>query len=115
MSGRYSLDYVKEHYGVPVKRGLRVTAYDGRRGVVTAGDGQYVRVRLDGEKHSFRYHPFDLEYGDGITKEQRVEQRNKGIEIWNDRLNNRITADEYREQMTAALSPLVAKGKSADA
>jgi hypothetical protein len=39
-----------------IKRGM-VCEIAGKRGVVTAGDGGYVRVRLDGEKHSRRYHP----------------------------------------------------------
>ncbi len=54
--GHWSLDYVCRKYGVPAKRGMRVTA-DGKPGVITCGDGQYLRIRLDGEKRSGRWHP----------------------------------------------------------
>ena len=54
--GRYSLDYVRRKYRVPARRGMRVTV-DGKSGVITCGDGQYLRVRLDGEKRSGRWHP----------------------------------------------------------
>lgn len=63
-SGRYSLDYVRRVYGVPARRGMRVVA-DGKPGVITCGDGQYLRVRLDGEKRSGRWHPtWHMEYID---------------------------------------------------
>lgn len=105
MSGRYSLDYVKNKYGVPVKRGQRVKDEAGRSGVVTCGDGAHVRVRLDGEKHSGSYHPLGLDYGDGITPEARTAHQNARIEVWNDRLNQRITKEEYVERMSRPLEP----------
>ncbi|MDX8151122.1 hypothetical protein SK069_05920 [Patulibacter brassicae] len=88
MSGRYSLDYVREKYGVPVKRGQRVRVSKGRgaEGVVTSGDAQYVRVRLDGEKRSGRYHPLDLDYGDGVAPQDRLDAHNAAIDAWNARL-----------------------------
>ena len=57
-----SLAYVRNTYGVPAKRGMRVE-YCGqdnvrRRGVITSAS-HHVRVRLDGEKHSRPYHPQD--------------------------------------------------------
>lgn len=105
MSGRRSLEYVKDNYGVPVKRGMRVRAEDGRAGIVTCGDGAYVRVRLDGDKRSGRYHPLSLDYLDGIAPKQRLAHHNARIEAWNDRLNERISFDEYRKRMTARLVP----------
>lgn len=39
-----------------IKRGVRCEM-GGKPGVVTAGDGGYIRVRLNGEKRSGRYHP----------------------------------------------------------
>ena len=39
-----------------IKRGL-ICEINGKCGVVTAGDGSYVRVRYDGDKHSVRCHP----------------------------------------------------------
>ncbi|MFP3187241.1 MAG: hypothetical protein RXR20_27320 [Paraburkholderia sp.] len=53
-----SFDYIKSYYGVDPKRGQRVTAF-GKPGVITGADGQYVNIRLDGQKHSNPYHPTD--------------------------------------------------------
>lgn len=58
-----SLDYIRRYYGVPAWRGMRVE-YCGsdnvrRKGVVTGASHAYVRIRLDGEKHSRPYHPQD--------------------------------------------------------
>jgi hypothetical protein len=51
-----SLDYVKNYYGVPAKVGMRVKV-DGEMGTITCGDGQYIKVRIDGEKISANCHP----------------------------------------------------------
>jgi hypothetical protein len=100
-----SLNYIREKYGVPAKRGTRVTTETGKTGVVTSGDGAHVRVRLDGEKHSGSWHPLSLDYGDGITIAAREAHRNARIDAWNDRLNGRITFAEYRERMSRPLEP----------
>ena len=99
MSGRYSLTYVKEKYGVPVKRGQRVRVSKGRgaEGVVTCGDAQYVRVRLDGEKRSGRYHPLDLDYGDGVAPQDRLDAHNARIDAWNERLRQVTTSRAIRD------------------
>lgn len=81
-----SLDYVKEQYGVPVKRGMRVI-HEGSHGVVTCGDGAHVRVRFDGEKFSRPCHPLSLDYGDGVKPDDRLAERNARIEEWNRELN----------------------------
>lgn len=57
MSGRFSFDYVRRYYGVPAKRGMRVTVYNGQQGRITSGAGHYIRVRLDGENWSRHFHP----------------------------------------------------------
>ena len=101
MSGRYSLDYVKRTYGVPVKRGQRVI-HEGEHGTVTSGDGAHVRVRFDGRAFSVPCHPLSLDYGDGVDPGARLAVRNAQIDIWNDRLNGRITETEYRERFMAA-------------
>jgi hypothetical protein len=49
-------NYVRDYYGVPAKRGMRVEI-DGKGGVITGFDGAHLRVRLDGEKHSVNAHP----------------------------------------------------------
>lgn len=54
--------YVRRYYKVPAKRGGRVIA-NGKPGVITGFDGQYLRVRLDGEKRSTPWHPtWRMEY-----------------------------------------------------
>jgi hypothetical protein len=68
-----SLDYIRNYYGVPAKRGMRVEycGHDNvrRKGTVTGASYAHVRVRLDGEKISKPYHPKDdyLIYLTGIT------------------------------------------------
>lgn len=54
--GHYSLTYVRRAYGVPARRGGRVIV-DGKPGRITSGDGQYIRVLVDGEKKSTKWHP----------------------------------------------------------
>ena len=50
------MQYIRDHYRVPAKRGARVR-FDGRPGVITGSAGQYLYIRLDGEKRSEMYHP----------------------------------------------------------
>jgi hypothetical protein len=50
------LEYVRDYYGVPAVIGRRVEA-DGREGVITGGDGQYLLVRIAGENAPSRWHP----------------------------------------------------------
>lgn len=65
-----SMDYVRRHYGVPVKRGGRVRLGAGfgpdagREGTITSAS-YHVFVRLDGERHVRRFHPtWELDYID---------------------------------------------------
>ena len=51
-----SLAYVRHYYGVPARRGMRVTV-DGRPGRITCGNGAYMYVRFDGERRSRSCHP----------------------------------------------------------
>lgn len=51
-----SAEYVRTAYGVDYKRGQRVTI-DGKPGVIASFPGQYLGVRLDGEKRTSRAHP----------------------------------------------------------
>jgi len=66
-----SLQYIRDTYGVPAKRGGRVeyTPNGNRtRGTITGSSGQYLRVRLDGSKHSGRFHPtWEMRYLDAAT------------------------------------------------
>jgi hypothetical protein len=64
-----SMAYIRDHYKVPAKRGGRVR-YSGNPGgqppvdgTITASDGAHLRIRLDGNKHSYVFHPtWKLEY-----------------------------------------------------
>ncbi len=62
-----SMDYIRNTYGVPAKRGGRVEYTNGkgevRAGTITGVDGQYLRIRLDGQPYSNNYHPtWNLKY-----------------------------------------------------
>ena len=54
------MEYIRDTYGVPAKRGGRVEYRGGaeiQTGTITGSDGHYLRIRIDGEKHSGNYHP----------------------------------------------------------
>lgn len=58
--------YVRRVYGVPAKRGMKVKYHGDRRvkrGVITSASGGRLRVRIDGERESRRYHPtWEMQY-----------------------------------------------------
>ncbi len=60
MMERDSFAYINRAYGLSVKKGDRVE-YTGdgtpRGGEIVSADGGYLRIRLDGDVHSGRYHP----------------------------------------------------------
>jgi hypothetical protein len=51
-------DYVNNYYGMSVKRGMPVNV-KGKPARVTGADGQYIKIKIDGHKYSFNYHPKD--------------------------------------------------------
>ena len=56
-----SMQYIREAYGVPAKRGARV-AYSGSTGnpllgTITGSKGARLLIRLDGHKQSAIFHP----------------------------------------------------------
>lgn len=62
-----SADYIRVAYDVPAKRGGRVIA-DGKPGTIVGFQGQYLRIRLDGEKAVQSWHPtWHMEYLDGAS------------------------------------------------
>jgi hypothetical protein len=67
------LDYIRDYYGVPAKRGARVE-YEGKPGTVTGTSGPHITVKLDGGKHSLPYHPDDLKWLDAERPLERPEQ-----------------------------------------
>lgn len=65
-----SMDYIKDTYRVPAKRGGRVEyTYGGSRfGTITGADGARLRIRLDGEIASRVFHPtWELKYLDAVS------------------------------------------------
>ena len=66
-----SLEYIRNTYKVPAYRGVRVRYTDekGRsyEGVITSSNGQYLRIRRDGESRTYPayFHPtWNIEYVD---------------------------------------------------
>jgi hypothetical protein len=55
------LEYIRNYYDVPAKRG-KVVSYNGSLGVITGASGSHVKVRLEGQKNALPYHPSDLKY-----------------------------------------------------
>lgn len=102
MSGSNGMADIRERYGVPAARGRRVIHDGCESGVITSSDGAHIRVRFDGERRSASCHPLSLDYGDGVVPAKRLAQRNARIDIWNDRLNGRITQQEYAMRWAAA-------------
>lgn len=62
-----SMEYIRKTYNVPAKRGGRIL-YTGdkgekRYGTIVGAIGQYLSIRLDGEKVPQYYHPtWELTY-----------------------------------------------------
>lgn len=66
------MEYVRRTYGVPAKRGMRISwtwRGDRKNGVITSATS-YVFVRFDGDKRSRPLHPCEdgLVYGEGNAK-----------------------------------------------
>lgn len=56
------MNYIRRLYGVPAKRGGQIR-YKGKLGLITGSVDGHLRIRLDGEKKSRRYHPtWHIEY-----------------------------------------------------
>ena len=59
-----SIQWIRDHYGVPAKVGMRIiyAPCEGSRdlprgGMIVGTKGPYLRIRLDGEKRIGSYHP----------------------------------------------------------
>ena len=63
-----SMDYIRNSYGVPAKRGGRIEykhPNPPRMGTIVGTRGARLRIRLDGDKHAGSYHPtWELRYLD---------------------------------------------------
>lgn len=69
-----SLQYIRDTYGVPAKRGGRVE-YTGNgksiQGTITGSRGPHILVRLDGDKRSVPFHPtWKIRYLDAARAQQ---------------------------------------------
>jgi len=51
-----SMEYIREFYKVPAKRGGRVLV-NGWAGTIVSSAGQYLKIRLDGSRVVRQYHP----------------------------------------------------------
>lgn len=62
------MEYIRRTYGVPAKRGMRIEYMSGRDyelmdGTIVGSKGGYLRIRLDGNRHSGLFHPtYNLVY-----------------------------------------------------
>ena len=72
-----SMQWIRDNYAVPAKRGMAVTyspcegsSDRARRGVITGARGNHLRIRLDGDKRSSIYHPtWQIQYPPLPTQE----------------------------------------------
>jgi len=56
------MEWIRRHYNVPAKRGMKVIA-QGRKGIIVGSKGEYLRVRVEGEKNTISFHPeWEMEY-----------------------------------------------------
>lgn len=57
-----TMQYIKDRYHVPAKRGMRVRV-DGREGVIASASRGYINVRFNGAKRPQPCHPtWEVEY-----------------------------------------------------
>lgn len=72
-AGDMSLDYIREHYGVPARIGGRVEYSGGKApvtGEITGARSAHLLIRLAGQRHSSPYHPtWKLRY---LDEERRL-------------------------------------------
>jgi len=59
-----SLAYIRDHYRVPAKRGMKIKlnpsyfSYRGwKEGVITGSKGLYLRIKINGKRYSRIFHP----------------------------------------------------------
>jgi hypothetical protein len=56
------MEYIRDYYNVPAKRGMEVVA-QGRNGRIVGSRGEYLRIKVDGEKNILSFHPtWEMEY-----------------------------------------------------
>lgn len=56
------LDCIRSHYDVPARVGVRIR-FQGKPGTIEGAQNSYLRIRLDGERHTVLCHPtWEMEY-----------------------------------------------------
>jgi len=56
------MEYIRNYYKVPAKRGMLVK-YQGKPGIIVGAKDAYLRIRLEGEKSIGSYHPtWEIQY-----------------------------------------------------
>ncbi len=106
---------VRRHYGVPAFRGKLVTHLGYRRtltGRIISCTGSYLYLRDEATGRRIGpFHPTsEMDYGDGRDYSAECDAR---IDVWNDRLNGRITHEECVERLTRLPTVLRTKASSA--
>lgn len=57
-----SMEYIRQHYGIPAKRGLRIK-FCGHPATITGSEDARLRIRIDGDDRSVIVHPtWRIEY-----------------------------------------------------
>jgi len=69
---KMSLEYIRNYYRVPAKKG-KIVAYKDRLGIITGASGAHVEVLLEDQKFALPYHPEDLQY-DIEAKEKSLKK-----------------------------------------
>ena len=59
---RNIMDYIRKHYNVPAKVGMRVQTDEGKGWIVGSAPGPKLRVRINGQKKSTFFHPTCIGY-----------------------------------------------------
>lgn len=53
-----SIEYIRDYYHVPAKKG-KIVSYKGKLGTIIGANGPHVKIRLEGKRNAFLYHPLD--------------------------------------------------------
>ena len=59
------MEYIRKHYNVPARRGMRVKTLIGKGYICASSRGGRIKVKIDGEKRSRIFHPLLVEYLNG--------------------------------------------------
>ena len=85
-----SMDYIRNHYGVPAHRGQEVIFTGGKfpmAGRIISARGGHLYLRLNDGRRFGPLHPlWEMDYGDGIDHGARYDAR---VEAFNRALNAR--------------------------